>query len=75
MGIYTESLALLLITKLSHHSMILGHPGMKKYRVLLNMINNSIIFSSKYCIHPGALLFLVFIMPEKNIEIISIAIY
>lgn len=42
---HSESQALLLITKLRQHSMILGRPWMKKHRVLLDMINNSITFS------------------------------
>ena len=29
---------------------------MKKYRVLLDIINNSITFSPEYCMHLGALL-------------------
>ena len=48
-GKYTESLILLLITKLGQHPMILGRLWMKKYGVLLDMINDSITFFSRYC--------------------------
>lgn len=43
-GIYTKSPTLLLITKLGNHLMISGQPGMKKYRVIMDMTNNSFYF-------------------------------
>ena len=42
--IYIESLALLLITKLKNHPMILDQPWMKKHRVIINMINDFLAF-------------------------------
>ena len=34
--------------------MIFGHPWMKKYGILLDMINDSITFSPEYYMHLGA---------------------
>ena len=48
-GKYIESLAPLLITKLGYYSMIFDPLWMKKYGVLLDMINESIKFSYGYC--------------------------
>ena len=45
--------------------MILGHSWMKKYGVLLNVIDDCIIFSSRYCIHLGASLSLISPKPEE----------
>lgn len=42
---HIESLIPLFITKLDEHSIIFSHLSMKKYRVLLNIVNNFIIFS------------------------------
>ena len=70
---HSKSLAPLLITKLGHHRMLLGRLWMKKYGVLLDMINNSITFSSRYYIHPGAPSFSLFTMPIKETEITLIA--
>ena len=67
---YTKSLVPLLITKFGQHPMIIGYLWMIKYRVLLNMINNSITFLLGYCIHLGAPLSPI--LPKlKGIEIIS----
>ena len=38
--IYTESFALLLITKLRNYYIILGRPLIKKHKVIINMTNN-----------------------------------
>lgn len=75
MGNYIKNLMLLLITKLSHHPIIFSCPWMKKHTVLLNIINNSITFLSKYCTHLEALLISVFIIPTKKTKIISIITY
>lgn len=40
----TTSLAHLLITKFCSYSMIIGQPQMKKHRILLDLLNNSIFF-------------------------------
>ena len=50
-GNHTKSLAFLLITKLRQHRMIFGHPWIKNYRVLLDMIYDSITFSLEFCMH------------------------
>ena len=46
---------------------------MKKHRLLLDMINNSIIFLSGYFTYPGMPSFLVLIMPMVNNKIILMA--
>ncbi len=51
--------------------MILGRPWMKKYGVLLDMINDCILFSPGYCSHLGAPLVPVPTMPTVETEIIS----
>lgn len=43
--------------------MILDRPWMKKHKVLLDIINDYISFSPKYCLHPRAFLVLVPTMP------------
>ncbi len=43
-GTHTESLAPLLITKLGNHLMILCRPWMKKYGVIIDIINDSLAF-------------------------------
>ena len=63
-GNHTESLAPLLITKLGQHPMILGRPWMKKYGILLDMINDSITYFPRYCMHLGAPLFPIPPKPE-----------
>lgn len=54
--------------------MILGRLWMKKHGVLLDMINNSILFSSGYCSYFGAPLVSVPNMPKNETKIISMAI-
>ena len=49
MGKYIKSLTPLLITELGYYSMIFDLLWMKKYGVLLDMINESIKFSYGYC--------------------------
>lgn len=51
LGNCTECQASLFIPKLRWHFMIFGYFWMMKHGVLLNMINNSIIFSFGYCIY------------------------
>ena len=68
-GNHTKSLVPLLITKLGQHPMILGRPWMKKYGILLDMINDFITFSPGYCTHLGAPLFPIPPKP-KGIETI-----
>ena len=46
---------------------------MKKLRVLLDIINNSITFLPGYCTHPGMPSFPILTMPTVNIEIIPMA--
>lgn len=53
---YTESLVKLLMTKLSQYFIIFGYLLVKKYSVLLNIINNSITFFSKYYTYFRAIL-------------------
>ncbi len=72
-GSYTESLALLFITKLGHHPMILGRSWMKKHGVLLDMINGSISFSPGYCSHPRATSVPIPTTPAAETEITSMA--
>ena len=62
---HTKSLAPLLITKLGQHPIILGRPWMKKHGVLLDMIYDSITFSSGFCTHLGTSLSPI---PPKPIE-------
>ena len=69
---YTKSLALLLITKLRQHPMILGCPWIKKYGVLLDMINDFITFFPGYCTHLRASLFLIFPKPEETKTIFEV---
>lgn len=45
---HIENLALLLIIKLAQHSIILYCSRIKNYKIILNMIYNSIIFISRY---------------------------
>ena len=61
---HNESLAPLLITKLGQQPMILGRPWMKKYGILLDMINDSITYFPRYCMHLGAPLFPIPPKPE-----------
>ena len=49
--------------------MIFGSLYMKKYGVLLNMINNSITFTTRYCTYLGASLSPITSM-KKGIEIL-----
>ena len=72
-GSYTESLAPLLITKLGHYPITFDCPWMKKHGVLLDMINNYISFSPRYCSHSGALLVPVPTIPTAETEIIFMA--
>ncbi len=72
-GSHTESLVPLLITKLGHHPMIFGRPWMKKYGVLLDMINDYLSFSPGYCSHPGVLLIPIPTVPTAETDIISMA--
>ena len=53
-GTYTESLALLLITKLGNYLMILGRPWIKKHGVIIDMTNDFLAFWPGYCTHIGA---------------------
>ena len=50
-GTHTKNLALLLIKKLRNYPIILGQLWMKKYRVIIDMTNNSLTFWLGYCIH------------------------
>ena len=70
-GNYTKSLAFLLIPKLGQHPMIFGHPEMKKYGVLLDMIHDSITFFLGFCMHLETSLSLIPPKPIKEIEEIS----
>ena len=54
---HTKSLAPLLITKLGQLLMILGRLWIKKHEILLNIINDFIIFSLGYCMYLGVFLF------------------
>ncbi len=72
-GSHIENLVSLLITKWNHHPMILGRSWMKKYGVLLDMINNCISLSFGYCSQPRVPLVLVPTMPTAETEIISMA--
>ena len=49
--------------------MIFSYLKMKKHRILLDIINNSIIFSPEYCIYFGVFLFLIS-SKSKKIKII-----
>ncbi len=53
--------------------MIFGCPWIKKHGVLLDMINNCILFSLEYCSHLKVFLVPIPTMPTAEIEIISIA--
>lgn len=66
-----KKLTSLLITKLSHHPIIFDGPWMKKYSVLLDLINNSILFFFEYCSHLGVPSVPVFTMPTAETRIIS----
>ena len=46
--------------------MIFGYPWMKRYGILLDIINNSIIFFLRYCMYLGVLLFPIFLKQEKT---------
>ena len=54
-GIHIESLDFLFITKLGNHPMILSQPWMKKYGVIIDMINDFLAFWPGHCIHIGAI--------------------
>ena len=72
---YTKSQMFLLLIKLGHYFIIFGHPWIKKYRVLLDIINHSIIFFLQYYTYSGMSLFsLLTILTKKN-EIIPIVTY
>lgn len=71
MGNHIKDLALLFITKLGQHPIILDYQWVKKYRILLNIINNSITFFSEYYIYLGAFLSLILPKPIKKIVTIS----
>ena len=62
---HIKSLALLLITKLGQHSIILCRLWMKKHRVLLDMIYDSITFFSRFCMYLRTSLSFI---PPKPIE-------
>ncbi len=51
---HTESLALLLITKLRNHLMIFGQPWMTKHGVIIDITNNSLAFWPGHYTHIGA---------------------
>ena len=53
-GDHIESLALLLITKLRNHFMILGRLWMKKHGVIIDMTNDFLAFWPGHCTHIGA---------------------
>lgn len=65
---HIKSLVPLLITKLGHYAIILGHSWMKKHGVLFDIINNSITFFSGYYTYPETPLFLVLIIPKKRLR-------
>lgn len=65
----------LLIIKLGHYSIIFSRLEMKKYRVLLLIINYSIIFFLRYCIYLGTSSLLDLTIPIKETEKIPIAIH
>lgn len=65
---YTESLVSLLITKLAEYSMSFGRLWMKKYGVLLNMINDFITFSPAFGMYLEVPLFSIV---RKSIEVIK----
>lgn len=57
---YIVSLKLLLIIKLSQDYIILDYLKMKKYKMLLNMINHFILFFLGYYIYFEAFLYPIF---------------
>ena len=63
---HTKSLTSLLITKLEQYPMIFGHPWIKKHAVLLDMIYDSIIFFSRFCMHLGTSLFSISSKPRED---------
>lgn len=65
-------MALLLISKLGQYPIILCHLWIKKYEVLLDIINNFIIFLLKYYIHYDTSLFFILLKAKRiktNLEI------
>ena len=54
-NIYTKSFAFLLITKLRNYPIILYQPWMKKYRVIIYMTNNFLVFWPSYYTYIGAI--------------------
>ena len=61
----------LLITKLGQYPMILGRLWIKKYGVLLDIINDSIIFSPKYYTHLRTPLSLILSKPKETKTILK----
>lgn len=74
MGNHIKSLNPLFITKLGYHLMIFGCTWMKKYGVLLDIINDSIIFLPEYYTQFGVLSFPVFLILIIKTKIITIVI-
>lgn len=73
-----KSIVSLPITKLNYYEIIFKHLSIKKYRVLFNIINKSILFSTKYYSYPKAVLItkltivileieIIFMVTQKNI--------
>ena len=56
---HTKSLVLLLIIKLEQYSIIFGRLWIKKHKVLLDIINNSIILFLRFCIYCETFLFFI----------------
>lgn len=66
---YTKSLIVFPIIKLCSYSIIFSHLWMKKYDILLNMVNNFIIFFPRYYMHFRVFLLLI-AQISKRIKII-----
>ena len=71
---HTNSLIPLLPTKLGHYFMIFSHLWMKNHRILLDIINDSIIFLLRYYTHPKKPSFLILTILTINTKIILMAI-
>lgn len=59
MGNYIENLALLLMIKLGYHLIILSQLWIKKYKIIIYMINDTIVFWLGYYIYIKAFLSII----------------
>ena len=71
---YTKSLTPLLLTKLGNLLIIYGRLWIKKHKVIIDMINNFLVFWPAYCTHIRVFSSITLSQPTLQIEIAIVRI-